>query len=84
MTFLGRREPLAVTVDLAREFAVTDRRRVIMTDDIPMEPLCDCGPVSPRGLLHTTREDMRTLGRIVLTAATAIGGLMGLVTYWIG
>jgi hypothetical protein len=55
-----------------------------MTDDIPIEPLCDCGPVSPRAPLHTTREDMRALGRIVLTAATAIGGLMGLVTYWIG
>jgi len=29
-------------------------------------------------------EDTRTLGRVVLTTATAIGGMMGLVTYWIG
>jgi hypothetical protein len=55
-----------------------------MTDDIPTEPLDGYGPVPQRAPPHTIREDTRTLSRIVLTTATAIGGLMGLVAYWIG
>jgi|SRR5271166_767039 len=32
----------------------------------------------------TSTESMRTLGWIVFAVATAIGGVMGLVAYWIG
>jgi hypothetical protein len=52
-----------------------------MTNDIPPEPLCGDDRVPPD---TTIREDARTLSRIVLTTATAVGGLMGLVAYWIG
>jgi hypothetical protein len=55
-----------------------------MTDNIPTEPLCGYGSVPQPAPVQVTREDTRTLSRIVLTTATVIGSLMGLVAYWIG
>jgi hypothetical protein len=55
-----------------------------MTRHIPTDPRFGCGRVPQRVPLSPVREDMRTFSRIVLAIGTTIGGLMGLVTYWIG
>jgi hypothetical protein len=55
-----------------------------MTRHLATDPLFDCGRVPQQVSLSPVREDMQTLSRIVLALGTTIGGLMGLVTYWIG
>jgi hypothetical protein len=55
-----------------------------MTRHIATDPLFGCGRAPQQVLLSPVGEDMRTLSRIVLAIGTTIGGLMGLVTYWIG
>jgi hypothetical protein len=54
------------------------------TSDLPRGSLSGFDRVPQRVSLDPVREDMRTLSRIVLATATTIGGMMGLVTYWIG
>jgi hypothetical protein len=55
-----------------------------MTRHIPEDPLFGGGRVPQRVSPNSVCDDMRMLSWAVLAIGTAIGGLMGLVTYWIG
>jgi hypothetical protein len=55
-----------------------------MTRHLATDPLFGCGRVPKLVSLSPVCEDTQTLSRIVLALGTTIGGLMGLVTYWIG